>query len=183
MLRTTPGDTYWVVEEGLGGRTTVFPDPVYGEYKSGRIYLPVCLESHSPIDLVVVLLGTSDIQDRFGLSAYDIALGAGILVDFILKSSFGPNGTAPKVLLICPPPVSSMSAVIARLAAGAPEKSRQLATYYEEIASQYRCEFMDAGQVIVSSEVDGIHFDASEHQKLGKAVAARVNEILADIPG
>jgi hypothetical protein len=37
---------------------------------------------------------------------------------------------------------------------------------------------LDTAQIIVSSDLDGIHFEADQHRKLSLAVAARVREIL-----
>lgn len=177
VLRTTLGESYWVVEEGLNGRTTVWPDMVEGEYKSGKSYLPACLESHAPLDLVAILLGTNDLKHRFGLSAWDIAAGTGVLVQIVQSSPFGPNGTAPRVLLICPPPVARLT-LFADMFAGATEKSQQMAGCYSAIAAKYHCEFLDAGQYIISSDVDGIHLDAEQQQKLGQVVAEKVRAIL-----
>lgn len=177
VMHSMLGSDYSVVEEGLGGRTTIWADPVEGEYKSGKMYLYACLESHYPIDLVCLMLGTNDLKHRFGLSAWDIAASAGTLVDIILGSTFAPGQAAPKVLLMCPPPVGKLT-LFAGMFEGALEKSQQLATYYREVAQDRGCEFFNAGDVIVSSDVDGIHFDAGEQQKLGRAVAARVKEIL-----
>ena len=108
VLRTTLGEGYWVIEEGLNGRTTIWADPVEGEYKSGKSYLTACLESHAPLDLVIILLGTNDLKHRFGLSAWDIAASAAVLVEMVQASSSGQNGGAPRVLLICPPPVGKL---------------------------------------------------------------------------
>lgn len=177
VLRTTLRDGYWVVEEGLNGRTTVWPDPVEGEYKSGKGYLPACLESHAPLDLVSIMLGTNDLKHRFGLSAWDIAASAGVLVQIVQSSSFGPNGTAPRVLLICPPPVAKLT-LFADMFAGATEKSQQIAHCYSAVAAEYHCDFLDAGQHIVSSNVDGIHLDPDQQQKLGHVVAEKVRAIL-----
>ncbi len=177
VLRTTLGEDYWVVEEGLNGRTTVWADPVEGEYKSGKSYLPACLESHAPIDLVVILLGTNDLKHRFGLSAWDIAASAGVLVRIIQSSLFGSNGTAPRVLLICPPPIARLT-LFADMFAGATEKSQQMARYYKAIAAEYHCDFLDAGQYIVSSDIDGIHLDPDQQKKLGQVVAEKVRAIL-----
>ncbi len=178
VLRTTLEEGYWVIEEGLNGRTTVWADPVEGEYKSGKSYLPACLESHAPLDLVVIMLGTNDLKHRFGLSAWDIATSAGVLVQMVQSSPFGPNGTAPRVLLICPPPVARLT-LFADMFAGATEKSQQMARYYCAIAAEYHCDFLDAGQYIVSSDIDGIHLDPDQQQKLGQVVADKVRAILA----
>jgi lysophospholipase L1-like esterase len=178
VLRTKLGDGYWVIEEGLNGRTTALDEPEGGSQdKNGKRYLPLCLETHQPLDLVILLLGTNDLQSHFGQSAGDIAKNAGVLAKIVQTSTFLPGYTAPKALLICPPPVGKLT-FFADALVGAAEKSRQLAPLYRHEAETYGCEFLDAGQVITSSDRDGIHLEASEQQKLGLAVAERVRQIL-----
>jgi lysophospholipase L1-like esterase len=176
ILRRELGDGYHVIEEGLNGRTTVWDDPIEG-YKNGKEYLIPCLETHRPLDLVVLMLGSNELKMRFSLSAYDIAQGAGVLVDIIQKSATGANGSAPKVLLMAPPPVAKLTE-FAEMFEGAEAKSRRLAEHYKRVADEYGCEFLDTSKVIVSSDIDGIHLEADEHRKLGNAVAARVKHIL-----
>jgi lysophospholipase L1-like esterase len=101
VLQKALGDEYHVIEEGLGGRTTVWEDPIEG-HKNGREYLIPCLVTHSPLDLVIILLGTNDLKKRFSVSAQDIAFGAGVLVDTVNKSGSGRNWKASKVLLLVP---------------------------------------------------------------------------------
>ena len=57
ILSATLGSQFRIIEEGLNGRTTVFDDPLL-EHRSGKEYLAPCLESHSPLDLVILMLGT-----------------------------------------------------------------------------------------------------------------------------
>ncbi len=175
-LRRELGERYEIIEEGLDGRTTVWDDPIEG-YKNGKSYLIPCLESHQPIDLVVMMLGTNELKMRFSLSAYDIAEGIRVLVDVIHKSETGHNGGPPKFLLMAPPPIAKLTD-FAEMFEGAEAKSRRFAEHYRRIAEEQGCEFFDTSEVIVSSDIDGIHFEASEHQKLGKAVAELVREIL-----
>jgi lysophospholipase L1-like esterase len=177
ILRQELGADYHVIEEGLNGRTTVWDDPIEGVYKNGKTYLMPCLESHNPIDLVVLMLGTNDLKKRFSVSAFDISLAVEALVRIILSCGFGPNGTSPRVLLICPPPLTHLE-LLAGMFEGGTEKSRALAPYYRAVADRQGCAFLDAGQVIVSSEIDGIHFDPDSHHKLGMAVTDRVRSIL-----
>ena len=61
---------------------------------------------------------------------------------------------------------------------GAEEKSKKFARYFAQIAQEMGCAFLDTGTVIVSSPLDGIHFEAGEHRKLGQAVALKVRELL-----
>jgi len=169
--RIALGDGYEVIEEGLGGRTTVWDDPIEG-YKNGLTYLIPCLESHRPLDLVTIMLGTNDLKKRFSLSAFDIAEGAKVLVK-AAQVSYQP----PMVLLIAPPSSVALTD-FAEMFEGAEEKSRKFAFHYQRVANEMGCAFLDAGSVIVSSPLDGIHFEASEHQKLGQAVARKAKELL-----
>jgi lysophospholipase L1-like esterase len=178
VLQRELGDGYEVIAEGLNGRTTVWPDPVEGEYKSGKSTLTACLESHHPIDLVVILLGTNDLKHRFGQSAWDIARSAAALVQIVMGSAFGPKSLGPEVLLIAPPPTVVAGGPFAEMFAGADEKSRDLGKHYSVRAAEQGCAFLDAGNVIISTKLDGIHLDASEQIKLGKAVAGEVWRIL-----
>ena len=170
ILRRSLGLGYEVIEEGLPGRTTVFSDPLE-PYKSGKDYLIPCLGSHSPVDLVILLLGTNDLQTRYSVSAMEISLGLGVLVDMIQASAAGPSGTAPDALVVAPPPIQTVPEEWAESFIGAKEKSRRLAGYYQRIADEYQCEFFDSSTIIVSSDTDGIHWEATEHEKLGKALA------------
>jgi lysophospholipase L1-like esterase len=175
VLRQKLGAEYQVIEEGLNGRTTVWDDPIEG-YKNGKEYLIPCLESHRPIDLVVIMLGTNDLKKRFSVSAYDIANSAGVLVDVVQRSGAGPDGGPPKVLLMAPPPVGKLTE-FAEMFDDAAGKSRRFSEYYRRVAEEYGCMLLDTSEVIVSSDLDGIHFEASEHQKLGEAVATLVKNI------
>jgi lysophospholipase L1-like esterase len=176
VLRRELGEGYLVIEEGLNGRTTVWDDPIEG-YKNGKSYLIPCLETHKPIDLVIILLGTNDLKVRFSVSAFDIANGAGVLVDVVQKSAAGPGDTAPQVLLLAPPPIARLSG-FAEMFDGARPKSRRFAAHYGRVAQEKGCAFLDTSQAIVSSNLDGIHLEAGEHEKLGAAVAEKVRTLL-----
>ena len=177
VLARQLGDGYRVIEEGLSGRTTVWDDPVEGLHKNGKSYLLPCLESHQPIDLILLMLGTNDLKMRFSVPAADIAASVGVLVEVIQKSATGVGGAAPRVLLIAPPPVGKLSE-FAEMFTAAEVKSHKLAEYYQVMATQYDCDFLNARDFILSSDIDGIHFEADQHHKLGEAVALRVKKIL-----
>ncbi|CAA9414099.1 MAG: FIG01076193: hypothetical protein [uncultured Rubrobacteraceae bacterium] len=171
------GEGFRVVEEGLSGRTTVRDDPIEGAHKNGRTYLRACMESHKPVDLVALMLGTNDLKQRFAASASDIAQGAAALAEEILRSGCGPGGGAPLVILMAPPPVGRLTE-LAEMFEGSAEKSVRFAGHYRHFAGQYGCGFLDVGAVAASSDLDGIHLEAEEHRKLGEAVAASVAETL-----
>jgi lysophospholipase L1-like esterase len=176
VLAQTLGQEYRVIEEGLNGRTTVWEDPIEG-YKNGQAYLIPCLESHRPFDLITIMLGTNDLKKRFSLSAFDIAEGAGVLAGIALASAAGPGGKAPEVLLIAPPPVARLTG-FAEMFEGSEPKSLRFPQHYQRVAQERGCRFFNAGDVIHSSDLDGIHFEAGEHRKLGQALAGAIREIL-----
>src|SRR5690606_7278701 len=97
-------------------------------------------------------------------NAFDIAQGAGMLVQTVQKSFSGPNWQAPQVLLLAPPPVAKLTA-LAKMFEGATEKSRMLGTEMQKVAQQLACHFFDTAEIIASSDRDGIHLEAEMHQK------------------
>lgn len=175
VLRNELGSAYWVIEEGMCGRTAVGADPVEG-YLCGKDYLVPCLQSHTPVDLVIIMLGTNDLKKRFSLPACDIAQGVGVLADLTRKANYPSGHPAPQVLLIAPPPILEVGR-FEEIFEGGAEKSLKFGAYYANIAETFGCYLIDAGQIIRSSPEDGIHFDAGEHAKLGKTVAEKVREI------
>ena len=160
---------WWVDEEGLNGRTSCREDPVEGDRNGLRQLIPV-LESHKPVDIVAVMLGTNDLKPRFNPTAYDIAQGVRQIVKAIQKSEAGPDGAAPKVLVICPP-ATVRSSAFESIFGDSTELSGRLPACYREIAGECGAAFLEAGKHIKSSDADGIHLDPEEHRKLAEAVA------------
>jgi lysophospholipase L1-like esterase len=177
VLASALGEEYEVIEEGLNGRTTVWDDPIEGYGRDGFNYLLPCLETHRPLDLVTIMLGTNDLKKRFSLTASDIALGAGVLVKAVQQSTAGREAKAPPVLLMAPPPVGRLTE-FAEEFEDATEKSKKLGDRYRQVAQELGCAFLDTSTVIVSSDVDGIHFEPEEHAKLGHALAGIIPELL-----
>jgi len=158
VMAAALGDGWRVIAEGLPGRTTVHPDPIEGEHKSGLPYLRPCLESHRPIDLVVLMLGTNDFKRRFSLEAEDVAWGVERLVGE-MRGLDVFAGKTPRILIVCPPPIDVIG-IFKTTFEGADRRSRQLAPLLREVAVSAGAGFLDAGEIISSSPIDGIHLDA-----------------------
>jgi len=136
--------------------------------------------THMPIDLLIIMLGTNDLKSRISGVATEIAGGLNVLVTSALRSAAGPGGGAPRILIMCPPPLGKLPDSAELWGFGGGEKaSRQLAKYYRMVAENGGCDFLDAGELIKTSDLDGVHFEREEHHKLGKAVASKVREIFA----
>ena len=180
MLAEALGPDVTVLEEGLSGRTTNVDDPT-DPRANGAAYLPAALASHLPLDLVVLMLGSNDTKALFGRSAFDIAVGVGTLINQVAASAGGVGTTypAPKVLLVAPPPLGDITDPwFELLFAGGRAKTRQLADAYRRLAGFLWVPFFDAGSVITTGGVDGIHLTADDNRTLGTALAPVVRDLL-----
>ncbi len=180
VMGTVLGSNWTVLEEGLNGRTTVHADPIEGAYLDGSSTLVPILRSHMPLDVVAIMLGTNDLKARFGVGAYDIASGIGVLLGKMTLALAGRNGGVPKALVICPPPILNTFGkfdFFGEMFAGGREKSLRFPKFYQDVAKEAGASFFDAGTVIATSAYDGIHFDPNMQAKLGRTVAGVVKSL------
>ena len=167
-LATLLGDGYRIIEEGCNGRTTVYDDPVE-PWKNGLPYLRPCLHSHRPVDIVILLLGSNDLKDAFGLSPEDIAKGAGTLVKAIQGFTIEKQGFVPEIILVSPPEIGHgirKSAFYGQFKEDAIHRSRQFPQHYRKIASIYGCVFFDSSEWVQPSGIDSLHLDEEGHSVL-----------------
>ncbi len=178
VLQNELGADYHIIEEGLNGRTTQFDDIENNKpYRNGLSQLTVTLESHYPLDLIIFMLGTNDTKIQFQQSAEQIAEGMRKLVQVVKNSNKGPRGNAPKILIIAPQPMIDIREINMQFDQQSVAKSEALAKYYEIVANQEKCEFLDAGLYVKSSMVDGVHLEKAALQTLGKIVAQKIRTI------
>lgn len=183
VMAAALGSDYEVIAEGQPGRTAAYDDPINGETKNGLRLLPALLETHRPIDLVIVMLGTNDVKLRFPGSASDIAAAMDRVLMAIQSSEAGPDGESPRILLVAPSPVQEVG-FMAEMFAGGAEKSRALAGHYANLAQRRKCSFLDLAPVAKVDPVDGVHLSADAHAAIGAAMAKAVRPILsATSPG
>lgn len=179
IVRKQLGPGWQVVEEGHPSRTTLRDDPIEGSHKNGLRGLPISLESHMPIDLVILMLGTNDLKQRFAASPSDIADSLEIVAKAVQASEAGPGGSAPAVMIIAPPPILEVD-WLAEMFVGGAAKSLQFGARMSEVAARCRAAFIDAGTLVESSTVDGIHLEADAHRALGSAVTHVVEGLFPD---
>ena len=171
------GDKWLLVEEGLPGRTTCFEDPIMGSFMNGWTGLKIALSTHGPIDLLTIMLGTNDCKALFGNSARDILGGISGLLAIAQNAELQSRHGGYKTVLIAPPPIV-VTGIFSTSFYGADRLSEQLSDLYSEIATLWGIEFFDAGDVIATSPVDGVHFEKEAHQTLGTALAKKIRTIM-----
>jgi lysophospholipase L1-like esterase len=167
-----------VIEDCLNGRRTVWEDP-FKAGRNGLVGLAQRIEIHSPLSLVMLMLGTNDFQSMHPHTAWHAAQGIATLVTAIRNAPIEPGMPTPPILVIAPPPIGIPRGPIAAKFTGAADKSAGLAEAYRGVAAELGCHFFDSGGVTPASTVDGIHLDAGQHQTLGKALA----QVVAGLPG
>ena len=171
VLQKLLGDGYAVIEEGCNGRTTVFED-IEEPWKAGVGYLRPCLNTHKPIDFVIMMLGSNDLKKMFHASAQEIADGAEVLVKIIKQFTKEKQGFVPKVILVSPPEIGkdiATSEFARSFDEDAIIRSKKLPILYEKIAKKYECIFFDAAKVVEASEVDSLHLMPEAHKELAEA--------------
>jgi lysophospholipase L1-like esterase len=170
-LQAALREEWHVVEEGLNGRTATLDSPIdFG--RNGLRYLRPCLDSHAPLDAVLIALGTNDLAERYGLTATDVARAVALLAYVVEKSDAGPEGSPPLPVLLCPPRVGDVT--WAEDWAGTAAKSALLPDRFRAAAEEGGYELIDLGEATRFSDVDGIHLDADGHA----AVALHVERAL-----
>ena len=173
ILRRQLGSGWEVIEEGQPSRTTVRDDPIEGAHKNGLRALPICLESHMPLNLVILMLGTNDLKHRFAATASDVADSIEILVTTIQRSEAGPAGAPPAIILVAPAPMHEVDR-LAEMFRGGAATSLQLGPMLRDVAHRCGVQFVDAGEIVESSAVDGIHLDSDSHRALGMELSKAV---------
>jgi lysophospholipase L1-like esterase len=184
ILQELLGGQYYVIEEGLNGRTTnvdyngfILPD------RNGKTYLPPCLYSHAPIDLIILGLGGNDLKVCFNRSPQDINGGVIELIDIIQASQYGADMKAAPNILILPlslPTIEVEQRVDEEgiiVFEGAAEKAKLLAGLYAKTAKEKGCYFLDVSKSILPSTIDGLHLDAIAHKRLADMIFTKVSEI------
>lgn len=181
ILQNLLGNEYEVIEEGLNGRTTNRESPDKAG-KNGAFYLFSCLESHNPLDLIVLSLGKNDMKAKYRATPDDIGKGIEDCLEVIYREGKTVSKEPPRIILVSPSVIiekerlRSGRKVVDFL--GANKKSVRLGKIYSEIAKKHNVGFLDLAQYVKSSEVDGAHLDEKSNRKTAEVIGRKVKELL-----
>ena len=179
VLANLLGDKFEIIEEGLNSRTLISNDPRPGkEGTNGYEYLIPCLDSHDPIDLVILMLGTNELKYTYNKTPEEIGnLLEEYFVKTILNRKSQMKDSYPKLLIIAPPLVSEETGYGRKenKYLGASEKSNKLNDIYKNIAEKYNCYFLSNKGLDVG--IDGVHLTKESHKKLANLLNEMVKKI------
>ena len=181
VLEQLLGDGYKVIEEGQCGRTIATDDPAEGE-KNGLKYILPCLESQSPLDLMIVMLGSNDLKRKFNYAAIDIAGEMQIFLEKVKAYNHFRMQDKMQILLISPPHVGEHTRDSWLGDCFGYERAREvsleLAGWYRQLAEMYGCRFLDAAKVVTASPADSAHLEPEEQKRLGREIGEIVKEMI-----
>ncbi|SMC68395.1 SGNH/GDSL hydrolase family protein [Rhizobium sp. RU36D] len=179
VLQKALGHGVRVIPEGLNGRTTAYDDHLADCERNGVKLLPSVLESHKPLDLVIIMLGTNDMKRGIAGSAILAMSGMKRLVRLVRSHDWGFEFEGPEILIVSPPPAcETANAFFAAMFRGAVEESVMLASMYRDLADELGCGFFDAGSVAKTTPLDGIHLDAENTRAVGRGLEPVVRMML-----
>ena len=177
LERSLGSERVRVMANGINGRRTVFDDP-FRPRKNGADYLEMLLDAHMPLDLVIIWLGTNDLQWIHHAGPVESAMGVGRLLDLVQKWTGDPPVAPPPVLVCCPPVIEAPAGWLVEKFRDGPEKSAGMAEAFRSLCAQRDVAFFDGANVAALSPIDGIHLTIEDNQKIADAMAPVVGKMI-----
>ena len=183
ILAKLLGNNFEIIEEGLNSRTLISNDTRPGkEGKNGYEYLIPCLDTHDPIDLVILMLGTNELKSTYNKNAKDVGeMLEKYFVKTILNRKSQLKDSYPKLLIVAPPIVNENQDYCKAndKYVGASQKSKELNYIYKDIAERYNCYFLSNQGL--ETGIDGVHLTKESHKKLAEMLKDKINNIYRTI--
>ena len=172
-LQRALGSGYAVIEEGCNGRTACYIDE-NEPWKLGLPYLLPCLNSHKPMDLMILMLGTIDLKTFYRPDGERITEAVGNYIRETRAFSERKGLPVPGILLVAPPALGEDITGSSPFSGEFDEKSREisleLSAKYRKIAEETGVYFLDGGGAAEFSGADSLHLDAEGHRAFAEAV-------------
>ena len=173
------GDGYSVIEEGCNGRTACYRDE-NEPWKYGRSSFLTCLNTHKPVDVLILLLGINDCKEMFSPDAGEIAAAMRGYIEEAQRFCTQKNIPVPQIVLGAPAPlgedITGSSPFAYEFTTRSREVSRKFAEEYRAVAEACGVHFFDAGENAEVSKADSLHLDAEGHRKLADALYAYIRK-------
>ena len=180
VLQNLLGDNFNIIEEGLNGRTTNVNEReehslgYYRAFRSSMDLVSVLIETNSPIDLVVIMLGTNDLKNNFNQSVNDISSNMRLVCETIINNDYF---NSKSIILVSPTYINESSSSLLNSFFGTAEKSKSLAKPYKKIADDLDLFFVDASKSVRTNQIDGLHWDSMQHGDFANSICLKIKSI------
>ncbi len=175
VLNEMLGERFEVINDGKNGRTVAFDDP-YNEDCNGMNDIGGAIETNSPLDCVIIMLGTNDLKVYFDSNPSDIAANLQEMCELI-KSK-----TDARIVLVSPALLGDQiefSPLHLEFGRTQVDYSFELAPAIEKVAKEVGASFVDLALVAVSSDIDCLHLMPEEHAKVAQTMYNKIMQIFA----
>lgn len=174
-LRNALGEDFEIIAEGLSGRT-IDGENKFFQYRNGFPQFGPILGSHLPVDLIIIFLGTNDINSGSGKIPEKVVKSMEQYLERIIWWCNHLESKEPKIMIVAPPVIDETASykVFKDMFKGSESASRKLPKLMEKFANNNDLLFFDASKVVKVSKVDGIHLDEENSKILSEELAKAV---------
>ena len=180
VLQQLLGTNFNVIEEGLNGRTTNVNEKEEHDlgysraYRSAMDLLSILIETNSPLDLIVVMLGTNDLKTNFNQSADMIAKNMRLVCESIISNDYFQSKS---IILVAPTHINENSPNLLDSFVGTTSASKSFTNSYKKISDDLGLFFLDASESVKTNEIDGLHWDAMQHSDFANSLFNKIKKV------
>ena len=180
VLQQLLGTSFNVIEEGLNGRTTNVNEKEEHDlgycrpYRSAMDLLSILIETNSPLDLIIVMLGTNDLKTNFNQSPDMIAENTRLVCESIISNDYFQSKS---IILVAPTHINENSPNLLESFVGTTSASKSFANSYKKISDDLNLIFLDASESVITNEIDGLHWDAMQHSDFANSLFNKIKKV------
>ena len=180
VLQQLLGSKYNVIEEGLNGRTTNVNEKqdhglgYFRPFRSAMDLLSVLIETNSPLDLIIVMLGTNDLKTNFNQSSEMIAKNMRLVCESIIDNDYFQSKS---IILVSPTHINEGSPNLLDSFIGTTQASQSFSNSYRKISDDLDLYFLDASESVKTNKIDGLHWDTMQHSDFANSLFNKIKKV------
>ena len=141
--------------------------------RSAADILPVLIESHRPLDFIVLMLGTNDLKTHFNRSAEQIAKDLSHLCAMITQHPMLADHP-PKLILAEPTGADLSSSDLPEWFEYTEAKWKGLIELMPAVARKHQALYMATNKIIKLNFADSLHWSPEQHALFAQEVSALI---------
>ena len=163
ILQNKLGNNFEIIEEGMCDRTG-FVDNPKGFIFSAQKHFPKLISSIDYVDIIILALGTNDLQFQYDINNETVENGLKILINLAKEKS--------NEIILVPPVILDESILDGNFNYQFDEtsikKSQNAGEIYKRLAKTTNCKIFDFNEFVKPSKLDGLHYDEISHKLIAE---------------
>ena len=136
--------------------------------------LSVLIETNSPLDLIIVMLGTNDLKTNFNQSSEMIAKNMRLVCESIIDNDYFQSKS---IILVSPTHINEESPNLLDSFIGTTQASQSFSNSYRKISDDLDLYFLDASESVKTNKIDGLHWDAMQHSDFANSLFNKIKKV------